>query len=361
MSKIIFFSWQSDIPENKQYLSKILEEFVINNPDYVLEAADRNSDDEDDIAKIIFSKIDQCDFIISDVTLINTLSETSISGRLTSNPNVLYELGYASAKKDIKKIRIANKTYVKKTGDLPFDIRNRKTILRSFTSANRKRVYQEIESVINSKVNIPNNVVRDLLNDVIQCKYYVDNPIIALDISSKDVIARSLSYHTSFVPKKLPKLRRDFNKYPDIVTLVTEYIDHIKKFSEIHSVLGPDGYDRELEALSKINNTLDKLIDYIRKQNIATIRKINLKNDYLESLEAELESLKTTNDLDLKAFYLYCDAEKIYYEQLVWMDFKDEDLKSIANSLQALREKYIEQTDKERIISDISDQLSKRG
>ncbi len=97
----IFYSWQSDLPEenNKAYigsclhkaLSKIKEDknFSL---EYVIDRATSKRIGTIDIAQTIFNKINTAKLFVADVSIINHQSRKN---RKTPNPNVLIELGYA--------------------------------------------------------------------------------------------------------------------------------------------------------------------------------------------------------------------------------------------------------------------------
>ncbi len=130
MSKKAFFSWQSDIDGNKQYLEKVLQDAARLSKDVEIDSAERDPEGADDIAKVILDKIESSSFFIADVSIINPSADAE---RKTSNPNVLYELGYAmKALGKERIILIANKATTTDTKYLPFDIRNRRVMLRNF-------------------------------------------------------------------------------------------------------------------------------------------------------------------------------------------------------------------------------------
>ena len=100
MRRIVFYSWQSDLPNstNRGFIQRALESAaaVIAGDDTVaLEpVVDRDTEGvagSPDIAATIFAKIAAADVVVVDVSVINKAS----GGRPTPNPNVLIELGYA--------------------------------------------------------------------------------------------------------------------------------------------------------------------------------------------------------------------------------------------------------------------------
>src|SRR5689334_4382613 len=97
---IIFFSWQSDSPRstNHSFIEECLERVIKElkrdeelKVEPVLDRDTRGVPGSPDIVGTIFDKIQQSEVFVADVSIINPGGP----GRLTPNPNVLIELGYA--------------------------------------------------------------------------------------------------------------------------------------------------------------------------------------------------------------------------------------------------------------------------
>ncbi|MCD4720913.1 MAG: nucleotide-binding protein [Desulfobacula sp.] len=130
--KTIFYSWQSDLPNrtNRGFISIALEKATkkLNRHDEIgLElAVDRdtlNISGAPDIAKTIFEKIDCSIAFVCDVSLINPNKY-----RITPNPNVLVELGYAVKSLGWDNIVLIANTFYGNIEQLPFDLRGRRII-----------------------------------------------------------------------------------------------------------------------------------------------------------------------------------------------------------------------------------------
>ena len=131
MTKTIFLSWQSDLGETRNIIRDALDKVVKNlNRDVTLEEALRVDEDTagvagwPEITQTILEKIEGCEVFIADITPINGPQS---SFRLTPNPNVLFELGYALATGlgRARIICVVNASYLP-GGDLkelPFDVR----------------------------------------------------------------------------------------------------------------------------------------------------------------------------------------------------------------------------------------------
>lgn len=99
MRRIVFYSWQSDLPNstNRGFIQRALESAAasIAGDDTVAvePVVDRDTQvvaGSPDIAATIFAKIAAADVVVVDVSIINKAT----GGRPTPNPNALIELGY---------------------------------------------------------------------------------------------------------------------------------------------------------------------------------------------------------------------------------------------------------------------------
>jgi len=128
---LIFYSWQSDLlnKTNRSFIEEALEKAAkaIRDDDsiQVEPVIDRDTvgvAGSPEISKTIFSKIDQAQVFVCDISIINHGADT----RLTPNPNVLIELGYAlRALGENRIIMVLNDVYGMPEV-LPFDLRMRR-------------------------------------------------------------------------------------------------------------------------------------------------------------------------------------------------------------------------------------------
>lgn len=95
MKKRIFYSWQSDLPNNtnrafiNNALEKAIKEIISDNSFSIIPFLDRDTAGlagSPDISASIFQKIDASSVFVCDVSIINKLSSDN---RATPNPNVL--------------------------------------------------------------------------------------------------------------------------------------------------------------------------------------------------------------------------------------------------------------------------------
>src|SRR5437868_14867537 len=105
MADTVFYSWQSDLPNptNRSFIqaaleaaTKTLREDGSVQVEPVIDRDTSGVPGSPDIAKTIFGKIDQAQVFVCDISIINQdATRQNALPRLTSNPNVLIELGYA--------------------------------------------------------------------------------------------------------------------------------------------------------------------------------------------------------------------------------------------------------------------------
>jgi hypothetical protein len=141
----IFYSWQSDWPDgtNRSLIETALKNAItaLNKEETlgVELAVDRDTQDEQGaphIAETILKKIERATIFVCDVSFINPYvsQDTSLSApngkkpRLTPNPNVMLELGYALRVLGPDRILMVFNEASGKVEELPFDIRYRRII-----------------------------------------------------------------------------------------------------------------------------------------------------------------------------------------------------------------------------------------
>lgn len=128
----VFFSWQSDIKSNRNFIEKALEraanEVASDGSIGIEPVVDRDTrgvPGAPDIGTTILTKVRGADVFVGDVTIINDGS----SGRTTPNPNVLVEVGYALATLgDARVVLIQNRAYGPPEA-LPFDLRQKRALV----------------------------------------------------------------------------------------------------------------------------------------------------------------------------------------------------------------------------------------
>ena len=137
----VFFSWQSDLNKNQTlyFIREAIDEAIKLAKETELIEAERDEATQGktgspDIVQSILSKINECDLFIADLSLCYTVN--SDSGKKSPNPNVLFELGYASNVLGWERIICICNTDFGKPEELPFDIAHHRIL--SYSLSNKK-------------------------------------------------------------------------------------------------------------------------------------------------------------------------------------------------------------------------------
>lgn len=169
MNYTVFYSWQSDIESkfNRSFIQDALEKAarnISNNRNFSLEAViDRDTygvPGSPSIVEAITGKIARSDVFVCDVSVINPNSES----RQTPNPNVLYELGFASAILGWDRIIMVQNIAFGGPDKLPFDLRGRRILQYNYDAT--------IENKIDEKQNLKSQLV-EIFNNALS--YYSDS------------------------------------------------------------------------------------------------------------------------------------------------------------------------------------------
>ncbi|MFY0601955.1 MAG: hypothetical protein JXR03_19935 [Cyclobacteriaceae bacterium] len=185
MQKNLFYSWQSDLPNNKnrsfiEDCIKIAVKSLKNENIHLEVAIDRDTKDVSgtpDIASTIFSKIEGSSAFIADISFINPESQ----GKKTPNPNVLIELGYAAKSIGWNNIICVFNEEFGKIEELPFDLRFRRPLSyriknQQNKSEDRKVLSKQLEAAIESIIH--NESEKDEIR--IHIKQQVDKEILTI-------------------------------------------------------------------------------------------------------------------------------------------------------------------------------------
>lgn len=126
----IFYSWQTDSHGCKNYIRKAIDEACkqIEQECKIrisVESDSRGNDGSVTIDNIILKKITLCDFFIADITPVASINGITGIIKAIPNPNVMYELGYASSVLGWNRCVLVWNEEFGRLHDAPFDIRNR--------------------------------------------------------------------------------------------------------------------------------------------------------------------------------------------------------------------------------------------
>lgn len=177
MEKRIFYSWQSDLPNNSNrgFINTALEHAIkgINADDdfSLIPFLDRDTagiSGSPDISASIFEKISSSDIFVCDVSIIN--SHAGDFARPSPNPNVLIELGYAIGIMGWSRIILVMNEVFGAVGMLPFDLRGRRVLVYSMDPSSsekapeRKKVSSILEAGIKEILLISPNDESDIIS-----------------------------------------------------------------------------------------------------------------------------------------------------------------------------------------------------
>ena len=266
----IFYSWQSDLPNSKNRglisncLTKAMK-IVYNNlneiTDFEIISDSRGETGTPDLVSTIFSKVDDCDIFISDISIINNFQSPDYKSRLCPNPNVMIELGYAAKSIGWEKIICVINTEYSRIEDLPFDIRLRKPL--SYNTSN---------SVENEKGKLTKLFEKQLT----------------------EIISEYLSDKKHFLKQKRT------------IDLALQAI--LIDYSSL--ILSKSGNNNRYNYSMILNSTKNELIDYVRNQEFLGFE---LYKNIIENIEDFIEFF---ND-DIETFFL-SDKEKRIIVKLIY-------------------------------------------
>lgn len=179
MRKVVFYSWQSDLPNpcNRGFIQQALEDAAkaITADDTVAiePVVDRDTQGvagSPDIASTIFAKINAADVVVADISIVIKPKK----GRPTPNPNVLLELGYALKALGQERVILVFNTAFGKVEELPFDLRMRRIVFYNMPEATadraseRKNLEKKLDPAVRSALqNIPVTTVSTFLDKVV--------------------------------------------------------------------------------------------------------------------------------------------------------------------------------------------------
>jgi hypothetical protein len=244
----IFYSWQSDLPNNtnRGLIQTCIEKATQNlSSEYEFEIEfnlDRDTKGESgtpSIVDTIFNKINKSYIFIADITLINFEN----TKRKTPNPNVLLELGFASKAIGWNKIICLYNLQYGQIEELPFDLKFRRPLSYLIDIQNKangkKLLIKSIEEGI--KGILKSNPPQKRIND--ELKVEVDTEILSTLNHLFKILFNTSEKQFSF----------------SIVSEILEYTsEKLNVLLEGKKILGFKIYKNWSETENKINILLDK-------------------------------------------------------------------------------------------------------
>jgi uncharacterized protein (DUF2164 family) len=258
LKRTIFYSWQSDLPNNSNWtfiencLSLATKELKALEPSIIIDIdrATRDDTGSPDITESIFTKITNSSVFVADISIVNGLSD----GRKTPNPNVLIELGYAARTLGWEKIICICNTDFGGLDNLPFDLRNRRVMPYSLKDKNKSDVKKSLANVI--KKSIIEMKSKGILTDKILdfLKKEIDQEMLML-ISHLVRFINKSSEKTNFLEDVTAFINYEKKDIIEILKnkkiigfyLLKSFHEHEKKFNSfINQAMGSQYYNREI-------------------------------------------------------------------------------------------------------------------
>lgn len=158
MNYSIFFSWQSDLPNNinrapiQNAIKKAIKALNEDNNGmyFTYEESTSGEVGAPDIAQTIIEKISKSDIFICDISIINRHSKF----RKTPNPNVIFELGFASNLLGWDKIICIFNKESGNVEQLPFDINHNRLLCYSSKNPNYKiMLFNSIKHAVEAMIH----------------------------------------------------------------------------------------------------------------------------------------------------------------------------------------------------------------
>ncbi len=219
----VFYSWQSDCPQNRNFIEQSLKQAIKElrkvdalRIDPCLDRALAGATGAPRIDQDILTRIDSCEVFVGDVTLVTAPDAV---GRPSPNPNVLFELGYAVKTIGWERTILAFNSKFAAKELLPFDLdKNRLAIFECDFESNsepkaetRSKLATVFRDAINAILSLPT-----IQHDV-ESFFDQTNPII-LELFRKGHCRLSINVADHRIPLLLDlRSQRGFGDYIELI------------------------------------------------------------------------------------------------------------------------------------------------
>lgn len=160
MKITIFYSWQSDLPNNtnRGFIENVINDAIksikrdeIYTLDLCIDRDTQGIPGSPNIASSIFDKISECDIFIADISFVTGSQDNG--KRLSPNPNVLIELGYAISCLSWERIVLFFNGHSGDGEKLPFDIKlNRRIEYNLSQESNKVIERKKFASILKNRI-----------------------------------------------------------------------------------------------------------------------------------------------------------------------------------------------------------------
>ena len=251
----IFFSWQSDLPNKtnrnliENSIKLALKKMNQDSPYSLITEIDRDTKGvlgSPDIVDSILTKIDKCGLFIADISIINS----SLNGKRTPNPNVLFELGYAVKCLGWDRVICVFNSDFGDISELPFDLRNRRilTYETSNISETRKKLADIFKQIIDKNYYTLEQVqeVSDFYSiKIYSCFINIISRIIKVLYGSETVCSfEAITNILNMTPTEINRLLSHellgfnlFTSYDEQIKILTNELDRITSINMFNTNL----------------------------------------------------------------------------------------------------------------------------
>lgn len=251
----IFFSWQSDLPNKtnrnliENSIKLALKKMNQDSPYSLITEIDRDTKGvlgSPDIVDSILTKIDKCGLFIADISIINS----SLNGKRTPNPNVLFELGYAVKCLGWDRVICVFNSDFGDVSELPFDLRNRRilTYETSNISKTRKKLADIFKQIIDKNYYTLEQVqeVSDFYSiKIYSCFINIISRIIKVLYGSETVCSfEAITNVLNMTPTEINRLLSHellgfnlFTSYDEQIKILTNELDRITSINMFNTNL----------------------------------------------------------------------------------------------------------------------------
>lgn len=251
----IFFSWQSDLPNKtnrnliENSIKLALKKMNQDSPYSLITKIDRDTKGvlgSPDIVDSILTKIDKCGLFIADISIINS----SLNGKRTPNPNVLFELGYAVKCLGWDRVICVFNSDFGDVSELPFDLRNRRilTYETSNISETRKKLADIFKQIIDKNYYTLEQIqeVSDFYSiKIYSCFINIISRIIKVLYGSETVCSfEAITNVLNMTPTEINRLLSHellgfnlFTSYDEQIKILTNELDRITSINMFNTNL----------------------------------------------------------------------------------------------------------------------------
>ncbi len=249
MNFSIFWSWQSDTRANcnrtiihdciKDAMESISKN-TKNITEYEIYESTVGVSGTPSITEVIIDRITNSNVYIADLTLVGKISEE----KMTPNPNVLVELGFAASQLGWGNVITVMNTHFGDVDKLPFDLKNRRFPLTYSSSPDEtdrqelkrsltKEIKKSLSSAIDNQEQKIHRTIEKLdINCLMLLNLYKDAPYFSSPTVQNEAEAKGtidLNVYRFGIPRLLDigLIRTDFDKVKNLYAYHWTYLGHL--------------------------------------------------------------------------------------------------------------------------------------